>query len=246
MDTEAKLLLSLVAAHLLSDFLLQSRRLASRKSDPMVLAGHALVVAAASYVSVGAWSDWRIPVAVFAAHGLIDYVKMHVARQGSAVAFLIDQAAHLVSLWVISHWLPVRTSDLYWLQMWGGTYLQIVILFSGLVVAVKVSGILLELLVEPYLRQLRDAGRDLEARGLRNGGAVIGQIERSLIFVFVIAGHASAVGFLIAAKSVLRFGEVRDPENRMEAEYIIIGTLLSFTLGSVASFGCRYLLSLTG
>jgi len=29
-------------------------------------------------------------------------------------------------------------------------------------------------------------------------------------------------------KSLFRFGEIKDPANRKEAEYILIGTLLSF------------------
>ncbi len=39
------------------------------------------------------------------------------------------------------------------------------------------------------------------------------------------------MGFFIAAKSIFRFGELKDHENRMEAEYITIGTMLSFSWG---------------
>jgi hypothetical protein len=34
---------------------------------------------------------------------------------------------------------------------------------------------------------------------------------------------------LFAAKSILRFGEVKEHKDRMFAEYVLIGTLLSFT-----------------
>ena len=54
----------------------------------------------------------------------------------------------------------------------------------------------------------------------------------------------SGVGFLIAAKSLLRFGEVREGANRMEAEYIIIGTLASFLFGLIIAYGTRWILSL--
>ena len=73
---------------------------------------------------------------------------------------------------------------------------------------------------------------------------MIGQLERALILLFVLVGEPAAIGFLIAAKSVLRFGEVKEPRNRMEAEYIIIGTLASFLFGLLVAYPTRYLLSL--
>ena len=47
----------------------------------------------------------------------------------------------------------------------------------------------------------------------------------------MLVDQPSAIGFLIAAKSVFRFGELRERSNRMEAEYIIIGTMMSFIWG---------------
>jgi len=75
---------------------------------------------------------------------------------------------------------------------------------------------------------------------------VIGQWERALIFLFVLVGQLGGIGFLIAAKSIFRFGELKDPTNRREAEYITIGTLMSFgtamaiayaTIGSMGLLG---------
>lgn len=85
-------------------------------------------------------------------------------------------------------------------------------------------------------------GEDL-SRGFTDGGVVIGRLERLLIFLFVIAGELGAVGFLITAKSVFRFGELTNKENRLEAEYIIIGTLMSFTVGLVISWGFKSLIT---
>jgi hypothetical protein len=47
---------------------------------------------------------------------------------------------------------------------------------------------------------------------------------------------------LIAAKSILRFGEIKDNENRKQAEYIIIGTFASFLYAIVVSLAVRSLL----
>lgn len=72
-------------------------------------------------------------------------------------------------------------------------------------------------------------------RGFPDGGAVIGRLERLLIFMFVMSGELGAVGFLIAAKSIFRFGKLTNQQNRLEAEYIIIGTLMSFSVGLLIS-----------
>ena len=72
-------------------------------------------------------------------------------------------------------------------------------------------------------------------RGFPEGGKLIGQLERFLIYLFVIAGYTEGVGFLVAAKSVFRFGELTDHTNRLEAEYITIGTMMSFACGLSSS-----------
>jgi hypothetical protein len=38
------------------------------------------------------------------------------------------------------------------------------------------------------------------------------------------------VGFLIAAKSVFRFGDLKESKDRKLTEYILVGTLVSFGL----------------
>lgn len=92
--------------------------------------------------------------------------------------------------------------------------------------------------VAPYADQLD------EEPGLVRGGWVIGMAERLLIYVFVLAGAPSAIGFLGTAKSLFRFGEVTGAEKRRHAEYvIIIGTLVSFAYAVTLSYLVRWILS---
>jgi hypothetical protein len=65
-------------------------------------------------------------------------------------------------------------------------------------------------------------------------GRVIGNLERGLIFALVLFGQAQGVGLLIAAKSILRFGAVKD--DRRLSEYVIIGTLASFGWALVVAY----------
>ena len=90
---------------------------------------------------------------------------------------------------------------------------------AGLMIATRAGSFAIGLLMAG-LPPLADSD------SLPSGGRVIGPIERALVFLFVLSGQAPVIGFLIAAKSVLRFGEVQ--KDRRAAEYVIIGTLASF------------------
>jgi uncharacterized membrane protein len=63
---------------------------------------------------------------------------------------------------------------------------------------------------------------------LKDAGMYIGILERLLVFIFIVMGRWEAVGFLITAKSVFRFGDLTASKERQLTEYILIGTLLSF------------------
>ncbi len=98
--------------------------------------------------------------------------------------------------------------------------------------------------VKPYLDEIANAiGRREDSliqprRGLTQAGRVIGRIERFLAFLFVLMGTIDAIGFLMAAKSLLRFDELRKSADRMESEYIIIGTLMSFAYALSVGWLC--------
>ena len=78
--------------------------------------------------------------------------------------------------------------------------------------------------------------------GLSNAGRVIGILERAVIYLMVIMGEPSGIGFLIAAKSVARYELVS--KNRAAAEYVIIGTLASFAWAILISFAADQLIDL--
>lgn len=75
-----------------------------------------------------------------------------------------------------------------------------------------------------------------EIEGLRKGGRYIGWLERSLVMMLLFIGLPSGIGFLFAAKSILRFGDIKDSHQRKVAEYIIIGTFSSFGWALLTSY----------
>jgi hypothetical protein len=72
--------------------------------------------------------------------------------------------------------------------------------------------------------------QDTDSMSLRKAGTYIGILERLFVFTFVVTGHWDAIGFLVAAKSVFRFGDLKESKDRKMTEYILIGTLLSLEI----------------
>jgi hypothetical protein len=114
--------------------------------------------------------------------------------------------------------------------------LSILVTVLGAVVTVWIGGFVVGRIVSPYADQL-----DADS-GLKEGGRLIGYCERLLIYVFVLANASSAIGFLVTAKSLFRFGEVTGAEKRRHTEYVIIGTLVSFAYAVTLSYIVRWIL----
>jgi hypothetical protein len=109
-------------------------------------------------------------------------------------------------------------------------------ILAGLLAATRAGGFAIGLLMQPHAWRIR-------SQGLKHGGRTIGLLERGLVFILIVGGLPLGVGFLVAAKSVLRFGTAT--RDQRSAEYVIIGTLASFgwaILAAMATLGALALL----
>jgi hypothetical protein len=150
-------------------------------------------------------------------------------------SLVIDQAAHIATIAALVLFLTNTNriaAESYWVSLIGQTlWSKSLLVLISIVSTVYVGGVLTGILVEPFPADLKgpDEQPAVERRrGLENGGKRIGQLERALILLFVLSAQPASVGFLVTAKSVFRFGELKEGDGRKEAEYIIIGTMLSF------------------
>ena len=240
----AETLLALITAHLLGDFVLQTRRMVEQKKQFSVLLLHVLIVTALTALALRNLHRVILPV-IFLSHLLFDGIKIRIRKHTFAV-FMIDQMAHLIVTAVLAGFFPQASANGWWpeslshLLPWLYTAMC---LLSGVILIVPVGGIVIGKLTEPIRAEaekiailstdnLADApsaarGQHLIA-GLRNGGRYIGWLERTLVLLLILIGQPSGIGFLITAKSLLRLGEIRESKDRKLAEYIIIGTFLSF------------------
>jgi hypothetical protein len=255
--------LELLAAHFWCDFCLQTDRQVRKKRELAFWAFfyHAALQAALAYLFAGMWYLWQIPAVLLASHLFIDGLKEVFLRwfapkdaDGKPLAswkfwsMALDQAAHVaVILFLVTYLYQSHliSTDSYWSVLIGREILRkSLVLLVGAILAVYVGGVLVGILVEPFLKEIMGSAEMLEpeSRGLQNGGKRIGQLERVLILFFILTGQPAGVGFLITAKSILRFGEIKDGKGRKEAEYIIIGTMLSFAWALAVAWCTQYAL----
>jgi hypothetical protein len=90
----------------------------------------------------------------------------------------------------------------------------------GYLICIKPANIFIrETLIVAKIESISDTTTEL-----KNAGKLIGILERLLVITFVILGKLEVIGFLIAAKSILRYKD----SNTIKTEYVLIGTMLSF------------------
>ncbi len=238
--------LLLLLSHLAGDYLLQTAWLARNKRKSFwVLLLHVLIYSAATYVLVGVWTAWQIPLVVFGSHLLIDWLRGRL-RKDRLVFFLLDQGLHLTVLGLLLGLvlLPMGEPS-FWFKVAPAAAGALAVYASALLLLTLAGGFLIGFLVKPLQDQIKlhyqKNGKPV-VEGLANGGKIIGWLERLLIFAFVMTGQYAGIGFLVAAKSVFRFGELKESENRKEAEYIIIGTFASFLYAIAVSLAAKWVL----
>ncbi len=218
-----ELLIALVTAHLLADFVFQTTYMVLNKQRPLIMLMHgAHVFALTALLSGGAM---LLALGIALSHIAIDAVKVHLAPDDLR-SYLVDQGAHLLVLLLAVMWLPDTLLDHWWPPL-STDMIQVALVLSGLITATMAGG-------GGVGGRTGRCKSDAQPEGLEYAGRIIGLMERGLIFLMVMIGEPSGIGFLIAAKSILRFDTVS--RDQKMSEYVIIGTLASFGWALAASF----------
>jgi len=223
----ADTLLALFVAHLLADFSLQPEWMLRHKKNPAILVLHTLIVAGIAALTLGA-APWRLIAMLAGTHLLMDMIKVY-GLGNSLRSFLADQLVHLGVIAGLGALYPGAFSNGLWANLpsgWLANYQGALCLVAGLVLSLHVGAIIIRKATKPFLGQIRG-----DIAGLEGGGAYIGYLERALVMLLVLINQPAGVGFLVAAKSILRFGDVKETHQRKMTEYVIIGTFLSFGWG---------------
>lgn len=224
--------LLLLLAHILGDFMLQpfwwiEQRRSKRWKAPSIYYHGAvhIILAFLALVIAGYTSFWYVALLIGGMHILIDPIKAFSNHK--RLLFFIDQTVHILviclSIGIIFDFqLPeLSVRSLNW---------KVIIAF---VFVTKPASIFINqfLPADWGPQNISDSITATgDQNGLKNAGEYIGILERLLILGFILTNNWSGIGFLLAAKSVFRFSDLQKAEQRKQTEYIMIGTLLSFSI----------------
>jgi hypothetical protein len=218
------LLSKLFLAHLLGDFILQpdswvkEKELTKHRSGKLYL--HVLIHGLATMLLVWNIKFWLPALIIILSHYFIDLAKVFFQKpQTRFFWFVADQVLHLIVIGAVWYGWENPSFTL-------GTVnpRNALILITAIVFLTNPASVIIKALISQWTP---DTMYTLTA-SLPDAGKFIGILERLFVLTFVIHHHWEAVGFLLAAKSVFRFGNLKESHDRKLTEYVLIGTFLSF------------------
>lgn len=237
--------IKLLLAHLLGDFLLQPNTWVADKEDKKhkskYLYYHIFLHFLLAWISVGKLGFVWFAVILALFHGCIDWAKLQFQQPASKRKwFIIDQILHLVVLLTIAFvWEnqivsisqiveEINTRSVTNIPFIGNHFW---IYLTAVIFLTKPTSIIIRNIISIWTPEKKSQ----KDNSLQNAGNYIGILERLFVFYFVVSGHLEAVGFLLAAKSIFRFGDLKEAKDRKLTEYVLIGTLISFGFAFIAA-----------
>lgn len=230
------LIIKLLIAHLLGDFILQPKAWVDERAEKKIRSPFLYVHVAVHFVLAllaGGIVNFWIPAFIISiSHLIIDIVKAYLGKR--SIWFFVDQFLHLMVLFIAWYYLDRPNIDFSLL------YDDKVLLIAlALLSVTKPTSVLIQQIIARWQGKLAQDS----IGALENAGEVIGVIERILTVCMILAGQWTAIGFIIASKSVFRFGDLRQANDRKLTEYILTGTLLSFGIAIVVGLITNHFLS---
>lgn len=210
----------LLLAHVVGDFIFQTDGFCRKKFEKG-LAGmhvylHSILIFVLSWIAIWSFSSWWLALILGVTHLFIDIVK----KRDNLVTFMIDQVAHVACIVVVVCAAMGKGLDVF-LSLdyrWVDTVCLFALIF---LVNGKPANLLIKHLLKAYsVKSTQES--DGTDDGIRSG-KLIGNLERWLIIVFMLCNQYEAIGFLIAAKSIIRYKDGDTPKT----EYVLAGTLIS-------------------
>lgn len=229
-------LFSLLAAHFIGDFFTQTDRGIEQrekrgwKAPYMYLHGfiHFMLV----WLLLWDFDAWMIAAIIAGSHILIDGIKVILkGKVGAVRLFITDQLAHIGVILIV--WTLFYNPD-YTLSLTRETWF----ILGGLLLVTNPAAYTIGTIMDYWSGNINMD----DSESLPDAGKTIGILERIFVYMAIIIGSPQIIGFLIAAKSVFRFGDISHAKNRKLTEYILIGTLLSFLIAAGAGLMVSYFL----
>lgn len=238
--------LKLLFAHILGDFVFQTKTMVSKRKENVAylflhVLIHAILLLLLFYTNL---KNYWISIAFITfSHLAIDSLKIGLESKfanKSLLFFCVDQLLHVAVLGAVvlyNFGIPA-TLDLDLI------FTTSVLLYAiALLLITVVSPIFLRLFFSKWDKEFEFQAKRKES--LLHEGLLIGIMERLIIVLFIQVGFLSGIGFLLAAKSIFRFGDLANAKDTKFTEYILLGTLASFVIAIVIGYALRLALKFT-
>lgn len=232
--------IKLILAHFMGDFLFQPEKWIVHKEQhkhkSKFLYWHIVVHLGALLLVLQAdFKYWLGMVMIIVSHYIIDVIKLHLkSKINPRLLFVLDQVMHIIIIAIV-----VNIYTPYSLNIESVYNPKVLLLIANVIGVTVVSSIIMKTIISKW-----DLEENTNQESLENAGAYIGMLERLFIFAFIAMNYWGGIGFLLAAKSVFRFGDLSKSKDRKLTEYILIGTLISFGLAFLFGMEYRYILEL--
>ncbi|RKS53212.1 uncharacterized protein DUF3307 [Gillisia mitskevichiae] len=224
------ILIQLLIAHLLTDFALQPTSWIKHKRKYKVrsyfLIIHAIIAGVLTVLFLQQLEWWYIGLVISITHFLIDWWKLN-QKKDNLKYFILDQIFHLLIIVIV--WLYLINGYSRILPVLKEIFNSITILtiLGSYLFVIFPAGFLIGKATKRWQNEIEETNKKTS---LDDAGRYIGIFERILVLTFILTSNFSAIGFLIAAKSILRFSDKSETGARKQTEYVLIGTLISFTI----------------
>lgn len=233
------ILIKIIIAHLIGDFFLQPKSWVKQKEKKKLkspkLYLHIAIHMALTSILLWNISLWPIILIIGISHLIIDATKLLIQKKKTKrLLFFIDQFFHLLIIFLCAYWFSNHT-DLNINSLFTEKNL---LSFTCLLFLTTPVSIIMKTIFAKWNIEKLTKGNE----SLKDAGKYIGILERILVFIFIIFDHWEAVGFLITAKSVFRFGDLKESKHRKLTEYILIGTLISFGIAIITGILYNYII----
>ena len=232
------LIVKFLIAHIIGDFVLQpdswvkDKEINKHKSKFLYLHGLVHFIALLVLFQFD-WSYLPYFIIIVISHLIIDLIKINLeGKINTRWLFFADQILHVIIIGAVVYFKEPYKLDVD--IFYSKTSLLFIL---ALLLISFVSAIIMKMVMSKW-----NLEEDNSEDSLKSAGKYIGILERLFVFSFILLNQWSAIGLLIAAKSVFRFGDLSRAKDRKLTEYILIGTLISFGLAIAIGLSFKFLL----
>ena len=236
---QGNLLVRLVLAHLLADFVFQTKYMvAHKKWFSKGMMAHIGVVGGVTLIGS---LNWQLSLGIALSHWIIDSIKVQLQtryERQEQTLFFVDQGLHvgvLLLLWAawFHIWPEIIKATLFPIHHYATSLLVLAYVWIiwpvGFLLKFALAGI------------ARTNVQTTKVERIEHGGKLIGQFERIIILTFVLLNQFPAIGFLITGKSIIRIAQ---NDEHLRSEYILVGTMMSYSISILTGVIVNWLLAM--